>query len=153
MKNRYYFHVIFFLLAVSISNCSKPFLTAAPDGFAVYKSRKKFKSVSPDHIVYRVRTVKNKPYADFSFWREALPERMKNAGYRVISDTVLPIKNNSALLLEMAAPMGETDYSYLVMMVVKKKKILIAESAGIFTVLQKRKSSVIDALKETAFNE
>jgi len=151
MKNRYCFHIILCLMVALLSDCSRPFLTAAPDGFAVYESRKNFKSVSPDHIVYRVRTVKNKPYADFSFWREALPERMKNAGYRVIGDTVMSIKNNNALLLEMAAPLGQTDYSYLVMMVVKKKKILIAESAGTFTEFQKRKIPVIDALKKTAF--
>jgi hypothetical protein len=135
----------------SVSNCGRPFLTTAPDGFATYKNKKIFKSVSPDHIVYRVRTVKNDPYADFGFWREALPERMRNAGYRVIGDTVMSIENNRALFLEMAAPMGETDYSYLVMMIVKKKKILIAESAGMYTDFQKRKESVIDALKKTAF--
>ncbi len=151
MNNRFCFHSILCLMVVLLPDCSRPFLTAAPDGFAVYKNKEKFKSVSPDHIVYRVRTVKNKPYADFSFWREALPERMKNAGYRVIGDTVMSIKNNNALLLEMAAPLGLTDYSYLVMMVVSKKKILIAESAGTFTEFQKRKSSVIDALKKTAF--
>jgi hypothetical protein len=146
----YYFLIVpFFLLTAS--GCSSKFVTTTPDGFATYKQTTIFKSVSPDHVVYRIRTVKNEPYANFDFWKEALPERMKNAGYRVIRDSVVTnnIKDN-ALLLEMAAPIGTADYSYFVMMMVKDKQILIAEAAGQYADFQNRKASIIAALKKTA---
>jgi hypothetical protein len=132
------------------ASCSRPFTAVAPGGFATYKGGDSFRSVSPDHVVYRVRTCRNKPYADFGFWREALPERMKNAGYRIIGDSVIVINNQNALLLEMAAPLGDADFSYIVLMSVGKKRILLAEAAGLFTELQRRKPEIIAALHKAA---
>jgi hypothetical protein len=134
-----------------VAGCSRPFLAKAPEGFAVYKGGSSFKSVSPDHVVFRVRSCKNDPYAGFDFWREALPERMKNAGYRIVADSVLSTENSKALLLEMVAPLGTTDFSYMVMMRVKEKNILIAEAAGAFSDLQKRKPAIITALNMAVF--
>jgi hypothetical protein len=131
--------------------CSRPFLAIAPEGFASYEGGSSFKFVSPDHVVFRVRSCTNDPYAGFDFWREALPERMKNAGYRIIADSVMTTENNKALLIEMAAPLGAVDFSYMVMMRVKEKKILIAEAAGEFADLQKRKPAVIAALNKAVF--
>jgi hypothetical protein len=99
-------------------------------------------------VVFRVRACKNDPYADFVFWREALPERMKNAGYRIVADSVITSGNNKALLLEMAAPLGSVDFSYMVLMRVNEKNILLAEAAGAFPDFQKRKSSVVAALEK-----
>lgn len=138
--------VVITIVVLLATSCSRPFTAFAPQGFATYKGGSSFRSVSPDHVVYRVRTCKNHPYAGFDFWREALPERMKNAGYRIVSDSVIDVENGKALLLEMAAPLGNTDFSYLVMMRVDKKKILLAEAAGVFEDLQKRKVEVINAL-------
>lgn len=150
MKHAILYYIVVPLLLLSSAGCSSKFVTTTPDGFARYKTRTIFKSVSPDHVVYRIRTVKNKPYANFDFWKEALPERMKNAGYRVIRDSIVANTNGDALLLEMAAPIGTADYSYIVMMTVKGKRILIAEAAGQYTDFQNRKTSIIAALEKTA---
>jgi hypothetical protein len=150
MKNSLSVYLTTVLSLLLFSNCGKPFTTPTPEGFAPYTDNMVFKSVSPDHVVYRIRMIKNDPFADFNFWREALPERMKNAGYRVICDTILSIENSKSLLLEMAAPLGNVDYSYLVMMKVNGEQILLAEAAGIYTNFQNRKQSIIEALKKTA---
>jgi hypothetical protein len=50
----------------------------------------------------------------------------------------------------MAAPLGDVDYWYLVMMKVNEEQILLAEAAGIYTNFQNRKQSIIEALKKTA---
>jgi hypothetical protein len=150
MKQLIHYYIALPLLLLTLSGCSSRFVTTAPDGFATYKEKTIFKSVSPDHVVYRVHTVSNYPYADFDFWKEALPERMKNAGYRVIRDSVVTYNKDNALLLEMAAPIGTADYSYLVMMMVKDKQILIAEAAGQYADFQNRKASIIAALEKTA---
>ncbi len=150
MKYTILYYIALPLFLLSAAGCSSKFVTSTPDGFASYKQKSIFKSVSPDHVVYRIRTVKNDPYANFDFWKEALPERMKNAGYRVIRDSVITNNNGDALLLEMAAPIGTADYSYLVMMMVKDKKILIAEVAGQYADFQNRKESIVAALGKTA---
>jgi len=127
--------------------CSRSFVAVAPVGFATYDKGSSFKSVSAERIVYRVRTCRNKPYADFEFWREALPERMKNAGYRIIRDSVITVEEKPALLLEMAAPVGDADYSYIVMMAVRKKIIIIGEAAGAYADMQKQKPTIVAALQ------
>jgi len=132
--------------ATFAGGCSRAFTAVAPEGFATYKGGESFRAVSPGHIVYRVRTVANDPYAGFDFWREALPERMKNAGYRIIADSVVVCAKDKALLLEMAAPVEQSDYTYLVMMMVGEKRILIAEAAGEFTEVQGRKTEIVGAL-------
>lgn len=150
MKHAIPFYLILLFFLLTATGCSSKFVTTTPDGFASYKEKNIFKSVSPDHVVYRVRTVRNEPYANFDFWKEALPERMKNAGYRVIRDSVVSNDKENALLLEMAAPIGMADFSYLVMMMVKDKQILIAEAAGQYVDFQRRKASIIAALEKTA---
>ena len=137
-------------LLIMLLSCSLPFTTVAPDGFATYRNRGRvFRSVSHDRVVYRVRRIKNRPYAGFDFWREALPKQMGDAGYRIISDTVVTVGNRSALVLEMATPVGAYDYSYMVMMQVKGKKILIAEAAGVVDEFQKHKKNILAALEKT----
>jgi hypothetical protein len=137
-------------LQVLLLSCGRPFTTVAPDGFATYrKGGKVFRSVSCDRVVYRVRHLKNRPYAGFDFWREALPKRMGDAGYRIISDTVITVDKQSALVLEMATPVGDYDYSYMLMMQVKGSKILLAEAAGVVNEFQKRKKSILATLKKT----
>jgi hypothetical protein len=152
MKHSTIYNLVLFVLLLLIVSCGRPFTAVAPEGFATYKSGINFRSVSPDHIVYRVRTCANQPYAEFEFWREALPQQMKNAGYRIIDDTVLTVSNNKSLLLELAAPLGEADYSYLVMIMVKKEKILIAEAAGLYDDFQRRKPEIIAALGKAVLN-
>lgn len=150
MKHTILYYIVFAFSLLSAAGCSSKFVTTTPDGFAPYKQKRMFKSVSPDHVVYRIRTVKNDPFANFDFWKEALPERMKNTGYRVIRDSVISNSKGNALLLEMAAPIGTADYSYLVMMKVKDTKILIAEAAGQYADFQNRRESIIAALGKTA---
>ena len=140
--------VAFFSLTMlaTLSGCGRQFVAVRPEGFASYPKEKTFEAVSPDQIVYRVRVEKNEPYALFAFWKEALIKRMSSAGYRIISDTSTMISGRQALLLESAAPLGESDYSYLIAMAVFDKKILIAEAAGKVELFQKKKDALLKAI-------
>jgi len=124
-----------------------PFTATVPPGFAKYRGAADFRAVSHDRVVYSVRHVRNKPRAGFDFWREALPNKMRDAGYRIVADTVAVLHDRKALFLEMVAPLGDYDYSYLVMMTVARKKIVVAEAAGPVDTFQKRKESILDALR------
>lgn len=133
-----------------LSSCS-PFITTLPDGFASYGGILRKRSISPNQVVFKVRSVKNKPYAGFDFWREALPKRMRDAGYRIVSDSVVTINGRKALLLEMITPFGSYDYSYIVMMSIKKKKILLAEAAGTVDEFRKQRDKIYETLRNTSF--
>lgn len=143
--------VMSFIAVVLLLNSCSPFTTTLPDGFASYGGILKKRSVSPNQVVFRVRQVKNKPYAGFDFWREALPKRMRDAGYRIVSDSVVTVKDRKALILEMITPLGSYDYSYIVMMSIRKKKILIAEAAGTVDEFRKQRKKVFAALYTTSF--
>jgi len=129
-----------------LGSCGHRFTAVKPEGFAAYPEGKTFQAVSHDHVVYRVRFEKNEPQAQFPFWREALIKRMASAGYRIISDTSITLSGKQALLLEAAAPIGETDYSYLIAMTVQDKNILIAEAAGKVELFQKKKEAILKAI-------
>ena len=50
-----------------------------PDGFSPYRKRGRFQAITPDDVVFRVRSAKNKPQAELGFWAEALKEHQTSA--------------------------------------------------------------------------
>lgn len=128
----------------------RAFSAQAPAGFAAYDKSDAFKAVSPDGVVFRVRQEKNKPEADLPFWKEALKKRMVDAGYRVNNEGEVKAKSGEAgALLELSAPLGPTDYSYLVAIYVKGSHIVIAEAAGDVVRLKARHDDLLAALQAT----
>jgi hypothetical protein len=130
---------------------------AAPAGFAVYPRGIVFKSplraVSPDGILFTVRTEKNKPRADLGFWREAMKTRMAQSGYRLAADTLCKMKGADGILLEMAAPMGDQDYFYWVAFALSPSgdRILVAEAAGESKRFLPRREEIRKAIAASGF--
>lgn len=118
----------------------------APNGFAAYKGTDGFRAVSPEGVVFKIRTEKNDPFAELDFWREALKKRMVDAGYRFIAESEITAGKDRGYMIELAAPLGSKDYSYMIAIFQKKKNIVIIESAGDVTALKKRQSDIIDAI-------
>jgi hypothetical protein len=56
-----------------------------PEGFAPWRNQRRFQAISPDEVAFRVRTARNRPRADLSYWRDALRSRMQDAGYTELS--------------------------------------------------------------------
>jgi|GEM_PF-958569 len=130
---------------------------AAPREFAVYPRGFLFKgplrAVSPDGVIYSVRTEKQKPKADAAFWREALVNRMGQAGYRVISDTSLTMKGRDGTLLKLAAPVGDQDYHYWIAFTPSPsgRRILVAEAAGESKRFLARQEEIRKAMAESGW--
>lgn len=129
---------------VALSAC-RGFDAAAPEGFAAFDDWSQFRAVSPDGVMYLVRSEENEPEAKLDFWKEALKNRMSDAGYAVVSEEDIKGKE-PGYLLELAAPVAEQDYSYLVAIFVRGKDILIAEASGEVTRFAKRRDAVVAAL-------
>lgn len=119
-----------------------------PTGFAPYRGRAS-RAVSPEGVVYQVRTFDNDPEADLAFWAEALGRRQRNAGYKVIAET--PIEGaRPGSLLELEAPLGATDYAYLIGIFVDGDDLIVVETAGEVRAVDSRREAVLEALKAIA---
>lgn len=143
--------LVFSVLLISACVQTKVVQHPVPDGFARYEKEKGYKAVSPEGVVYRVRYEENKPYAELSFWKEALKKRMLDAGYIFLSESDIKAGEDKGYLLELTAPMGEQDFTYLIAVFVKKKEIMIAEAAGEVLLLSKHRKSIVAAIERLTF--
>lgn len=123
----------------------------APAGFATYRAPGPLRAVSPEGIVYRVRTEANEPRADLAFWREALRQRMLDAGYRLVGEEDIRAGTAESGLdggvLELAAPVGERDVSYLIALFVDGDELILAEAAGEVLAFRERREAVLAAVR------
>ena len=102
----------------------------APDGFAPYARPGRFQAISPDGVVYRVRSSRHKPRADLSFWREAVAERMVAAGYSLVEErSIEPAAGPPGALFHFSAANGERDLTYLLGVFVGSRIVLV-EAVG-----------------------
>jgi hypothetical protein len=130
---------------------------AAPEGFGQYPRGSVFASplrtASPDGVLFTVRTEKNKPKADLSFWREALKTRMSQAGYRVIADTACSMHGSPGALVKLAAPVGNQDYFYWIAFTLSGsgQDILVAEAAGESKRFLARQEAILKAMEASGF--
>jgi hypothetical protein len=144
------------LLALLAAGCAN-YHPSAPEGFGRYPRGSVFKSplraVSPDGVLFTVRTEDNKPKADLPFWREALKDRMAKAGYRVVADTICSMQGSPGALIKLAAPMGNQDYSYWIAFTLSAsgEDILVAEAAGESKRFLARKDAILKAIEESGF--
>lgn len=135
-------------MTMGIAACMHMTPASLPEGFAAYPPVEAFKAVSPDGVVYRVRSVPNKPYAEIDFWKEAMKRRMLEAGYRMTAEAPIQAGTQKGYLLELAAPLGPQDFSYMIAIFVKKESIRIAEAAGEVMTLAKHRPALIKAMSQ-----
>lgn len=122
------------------------FLADPPEGFAPYKAKKAYRAVSPDGVVFRVRAAEHEPEADLGFWKEAMQKRMTEAGYQVLSEAGIEASGTPGTLLELTAPYGTDDYSYLLAVFPAGKEIVIVEAAGEVATFGERRDAVLEAI-------
>ncbi|MCP4162717.1 MAG: hypothetical protein GY760_21860 [Deltaproteobacteria bacterium] len=123
-----------------------------PEGFAVYQSnyqnRSPNRAISSDGVVYRIRKQRNDPVAKLSFWKEALKKRMIDTGYFFVRESNISTEKQKGYLLELTAPYGEQDYSYMIGIFVKGDEIVIAEATGEILRFKKHRKQIIAAIKK-----
>jgi hypothetical protein len=122
-----------------------------PEGFAPYTKAREIKAASPEGVTYRVRSEDNKPFAQLPFWKEALKKRMLDAGYIFLNEAPIKTDGEKGYLLELTAPYGAQDYTYLVAVFVREKKIVIAEAAGEVGDLSARRDAIVEAIQNLKF--
>ena len=150
MKNKYGLLIPAILIVAAgafFSGC-RTIVSNAPTGFAAYRGENPFRAVSHDGVMYRVRNAKNKPFAGLPFWKTALKKHMTDSGYRFISESEISSGNLTGYMLELTAPVGDKDYTYLIALFVKGDTLLIAEASGEISHFKNYRSSITDAIKK-----
>ncbi|MCB9763362.1 MAG: DUF4349 domain-containing protein [Alphaproteobacteria bacterium] len=121
-----------------------------PDGFSPYKQKREHRAVSADGVLYRVRYARHEPEAEPAFWMEAARERMLAAGYTLIRETETTLGGQPGFVLELTAPYGVEDYSYLIAVAPAGRKLLIIEVVGEVSRVEARRNEVLAAVAATA---
>ncbi len=135
--------------ALLLAGCTPPVapLPNGPAEFGVYANRSRLKAVSADRVVYQVKRLENKPFADQGFWQAALKERLTKTGYVVTSEGAIESGASKGYFVETTAPRGTTDYMYLVALFVQDKQLIVVESAGELASYQSKRDSIFAAIK------
>jgi hypothetical protein len=102
--------------------------------------------MSPEGITWRISAEEHKPKADLAFWKPALRKRMTEAGYRIVDSLSFEASGQKGWALELAAPLGQSDYSYLVAIIPCDKDLILVESSGTVADFAKRKSEILATL-------
>lgn len=117
-----------------------------PEGFSAWRKPSRFRAASPDGVLYRVRTVKHEPRADLAFWTEAVRERMVAAGYTRLAEGALEANGAEGGLIELAAPVGDEDWTYLIGFFPAGKRMILAEAAGEARALDAHRDAILKAM-------
>ena len=135
------------LASSALVGCVTPPPSGAPADFGVYEGRDARQAVSSDRVVYQVKRVENKPFADLAFWQIALKERLTKAGYVVTADGALDAAGKPGYYIETTAPRGASDYMYLVALFVQDKTLIVIESAGEVAAYKAQREKILAAIK------
>lgn len=133
------------LFALTCGACTS-FKAAPPKGFAVYEDGDDYRAVSTDGVVFRVRSVDNDPKAGLTFWSEALARRMSEAGYIKVSEQPVKARGVDGQLLELAAPLGNRDYTFAVAVFVAGDDVVLVETAGEVAHFAAKREDIIAAI-------
>jgi hypothetical protein len=121
---------------------------ATPAGFSAWKKHSHFRAVTPDGVLYRVRSEKHEPKGELPFWKEALKERMVAAGYQVAAESDATANGVPGAVLELRAPLGEQDWTYLVAVFPNGGKLVLVEAAAEISKLEPRKAAILEAVAQ-----
>lgn len=130
-----------------LGGCGTAYRAKPPSGFARLEQEGPFRALTPDRVIYRVRQAPNEPRADLTFWQKALKQRMTDAGYLFVAEREIKASGVPGYLIELAAPFGQEDYSYLIALFVRDDRLVIAEATGEVSRLTKRRPAILSAIE------
>jgi hypothetical protein len=118
-----------------------------PEGFAELKGRRTYRAVSPEGMLYRVRSIKNEPRKDLEFWGDALQNHLLKEGYRPNGEALsFESDDLEGLLYEWILPSGNESYLYLTALIVTGRTITLAEAAAPHPEFTRYRQALLDSL-------
>lgn len=124
--------IIALFLTLFLFSC-KSIELSRPEGFAEFETKwhsAQYKAISPEGVVFRVKTARNKPLMDLAFWSGTLKNQLVKEGYTLIEEGTFSNSGNDGTWYEWGAPLGNENYIYLTGILVVNDKIAVIEAAG-----------------------
>jgi hypothetical protein len=146
---RFVASIAFAAAVLALSSCAT--MVRKPEGFAEVPPWQivatQYKAVSPEGMIYRVRTLKNYPVQTLEFWAQALRNHLEKEGYRSVSQGCpFQTGDHSGMIFEWAMPYSNESYIYLTAIVVSEKKIAVAEAAAEHTIYYQYREALLESL-------
>jgi hypothetical protein len=126
-------------------------LVQPPKGFAPFPRGRNFRATSPDGVIFSVRCLEHKPSATLAFWKEAMKKRMLDAGYVLLTESDLQAGGTEGYLIEVSAPLGTDDYTYMIAVFPVGGKLVLAEAAGEVARLAARREAILETMRALRF--
>jgi hypothetical protein len=103
--------------------------------------------MSPEGMLYRVRSIENEPKKDLSFWGEALENHLVKEGYRSGGEVQsFESGDREGQYYEWILPVGNQSYFYLTALLVTDRTITLAEAAAPHPVYSQHRQALLDSL-------
>ena len=128
-----------------------------PDGFAELKGRglwraRTYRAVSPEGMLFRIRSVKNYPPQDLDFWKEALFSHLEKEGYHQAGDELLfQASERGGVLYEWAVVYGQEDYLYITAIVPSERRIAVVEAGAEYRIYREHREAILNSLETISF--
>ena len=118
-----------------------------PEGFVMVQNRWNYQAVSPEGMLYIVRTVKNYPEQELEFWGATLKNHLEKEGYHLMGESSsFQTKDSAGIFYEWLMPYGNADYVYLTAIMISKDRVVIVESAAEHMIYKRYRGPVSDSL-------
>ncbi len=144
--------VLFFM---SCNSTPPPFSIEKPEGFAIAEvgDGELYSAVSPEGILFDIKTAENYPVKDIDFWGNALRNQFIDNGYQLYKEEEISIENGSkGIYFEWLAPFASSTYIYLTFITVEGDNIIIAEAAGEVKLFADYREALIESIKTISIN-
>jgi hypothetical protein len=115
---------------MTVGCVTPPIAMDTPEGFAAFSDTEVVRSISPEGVLIRARTVPNDPAQSLEFWAEALERQLTESGYLLVEKSDFVISSGDGVLMEWLAPVSEDDWIYLTAISVADDQIIVVEAAG-----------------------
>jgi len=124
-----------------------------PAGFAETVNKTEYRSISPEGMLYRVRSVDNYPVKNIDFWSKALKNQLEKEGYFLTDEgEEFTAGESRGVLYEWGVRFGNEDFIYLTAIIVFDNRITIAEAGGEHTIYAKYRQPILESLKSITLN-
>jgi hypothetical protein len=142
--------IIISIVLFATFSCA-PFTLKKPAGFAEERKGAAYFAISPEGILFKVRTVRNYPEKNLDFWSRAMKKHLTEEGYQFIKEDTFEMKK-PGVLFEWGAPYGRENYIYLTGIIVSGGRIAVAEAACEFSLFAANKDSLFESFKSIVVN-
>ncbi len=122
----------------------------APEGYAEAGAARdgSYRALSPEGLAFRVRSFRNEPVKDLTFWAEALQAHLLKEGYRPNGEArSFEAGNLPGSAREWVVPYGQESYVYLTALLVAGERILLAEAGGPYKLYLEYRASLQKSLE------